>query len=305
MLVGRPFMRAFTGVLAALGTPMTASGEIDEPGLRRLTRRILDSGMQGVLVNGSMGGFVWLSDEQQAQAVSIVVSEVSGGALVLAGVGETGTQRALRKVQTFGGMGVDAVVVLPPFFLTPDPIGIRDFFSVLAAETAVPLLIYDNPGRVHCSVTPDILIELHQQYPAVVGVKESNQDCGNLQAVLEAAAPHEQFSVLTGSETLMLVGLQMGCHGSIGGLHNLCPGLAVECYRAFREGRLEAAREAQRRMNHIAQVFQYGAIWGGFDEALRYLGVCEQASAQPYRRELSDVERAQVRRILREGLGDG
>ena len=92
----------------------------------------------------------------------------------------------------------------------------------------------------------------------------------------------DEFSILTGSEFLIVVGLQMGCRGFVGGLHNVCPHIAVELYNAFRAGDLETARQKQQALIETWQIFRHGAIWGAFDEALRWLGLCERATGAPY-----------------------
>ena len=295
-------MKAFRGMFTALGTPMTSSGEIDEPGLRRLTRHVLDAGMHGVLVNGSMGGFPWLTEEQQVKAASIVVDETAGAAPVISGVGEGGTRRAQQKIARLTAVKVDAVAVLPPSYIWPTQPEMRSFFSAIAEEAEIPVLIYDNPGRTHCHVTPETIAALRREHSNIVGVKESNQDCFNLQNLIDAVGDDEDFCVLTGSEGLLLVSLRMGCHGSIGGLHNVCPRIVVECYEAFSAGDLARAKAAQDAMIRIAAIFQYGAIWGGFNEALRYLGICEQASAAPFTSALTSEEAERVREILRQNL---
>lgn len=291
-----------SGVFAALGTPMAAYDEVDEAGLRRLTRHVLDGGIHGVLVNGSMGLFGCLTDKEQARAVSVVVSEVAGAVPVLAGVGETGTRRARDKMDLLTTAGADALAILPPIFGMPNQQQLRSFYSDLAAGSKVPILIYDNPIRTQCFINPATVADLHEAHPNIVGIKESNQDCLNLQRLLSVMRPSPSFSVLTGSEALMLVGLRMGCHGSIGGLHNLCPRIVADCYQAFCDEDIERARGLQEAMNRIAEVFRFGAIWGGFNEALRYLGICERASGAPYTTTLTPEEAEQVREILRQNL---
>ena len=109
-----------------------------------------------------------------------------------------------------------------------------------------------------------------------------------------------EFSILTGSEFLIVAALQSGCHGCVGGLHNICPRIAVELYDAFRAGDLATARQRQQTLIEAWQIFKYGDIWGAFDEALRWLGICERATAAPYPTSLSEKDRASVRAILEE-----
>ncbi len=120
----------------------------------------------------------------------------------------------------------------------------------------------------------------------------------NLQAVLSLTQGDAEFSVLTGSEFLIVVALQMGCSGAVGGLHNLCPHMAVALYDAFQEGRLARARELQQDLIDAWQLFRYGSIWGAFDEALRYLGICQRATGKPYVTAMKEAEKHAVHAIL-------
>jgi dihydrodipicolinate synthase/N-acetylneuraminate lyase len=90
----------------------------------------------------------------------------------------------------------------------------------------------------------------------------------------------------------------MGCSGFIGGLHNLCPHLAVELYKAFCAGQLETARKLQKDLVETWQLFRYGNIWGAFDEALRYLGIAQRATGAPYVSNLTVEDAGKVHAIL-------
>src|SRR5713226_116234 len=92
-------MPKLTGVVPPIGTPVTNQDRVDEAGLRRLSRYLLDAGVNGILANGTMGGFAFLTDEEQIRAISCVVSEVNGAVPVMGGIGETSTSRAVRKAK--------------------------------------------------------------------------------------------------------------------------------------------------------------------------------------------------------------
>jgi dihydrodipicolinate synthase/N-acetylneuraminate lyase len=290
------------GVIPALATPLSGEDDVDERGLRRLVRYILGAGVHGILVNGSMGCFSLLTDEEQLRAISIVVSEVNGAVPVLAGLGETGTRRALDKAEQIARTGTDYVAALLPFYMRPNQQQLFSYYSDIALAKILPVLVYDNPIHTKCNVQPETIARLCESHSNIVGVKESDPDCANLQELIHLMSTFSRFSVLTGSETLMLVGLQMGCDGAVGGLYNICPHMAVAAHEAFRQGDLGRALQLQRTMIDIAKVFQYGAIWGGFDEAMQYLGLYIRSSRAPYSTSLTEQETFQVRHILDEHL---
>ena len=286
------------GVVTPIATPLTSAEQIDEAGLRRLVRHLLSSGIRAILANGSMGGFAWLTDEDQIRAISIVVSEVNGAIPVIGGLGETGTRRAVEMAKRIAREGVDCLSALPPFYFLATQEHLVAYFSEIAAAVDLPVFLYDNPVLTKCNILPETVARLRQLVPHIVGIKESNQDSINLQELLHLMKGDPDFSVLTGSEFLILTHLQMGCDGCVGGLHNLCPHIAVGLYSAFQTGDLARARQLQRDLIEAWQVFRYGSIWGGFDEALRYLGICERATAAPYVTPLTEEERVKVRAIV-------
>jgi dihydrodipicolinate synthase/N-acetylneuraminate lyase len=160
------------------------------------------------------------------------------------------------------------------------------------------VFLYDNPALTKNNIHPATVATLRSRIPHLRGIKVSNQDCVNLQALIDLMRSDGNFSILTGSEFLIVVGLQMGCRGFVGGLHNVCPHIAVELYNAFRAGDLEMARQRQQSLIEAWQIFKYGAIWGAFDEALRWLGLCERATGAPYVTALTAEERSAVHSIL-------
>lgn len=281
-----------------IGTPLGEGDRVDEKGLRRLTRYLLDAGVHGILANGTMGGFAFLTDDEQLRAIATVVSEVNGAIPVMGGLGETSTSRARLKARQIVREGVTHLSVLAPFYFFASQDNLIAYFSEIAATVDVPIFLYDNPVMTKNSIHPETVDRLRRAIPHIVGIKESNQDCVNLQKLLQLTGDDPEFSVLTGSEFLILVGLQMGCDGFIGGLHNICPHMAVALYQAYCAGNFALARQVQQELIETWQIFRYGNIWGAFDEALRYLGITDRATGAPYLSPLSPEETMQVRSII-------
>jgi 4-hydroxy-tetrahydrodipicolinate synthase len=289
---------ALQGVVPPIATPLTDRDRVDEPSLRRLVRFLLDAGIHGILANGTMGGFAFLTDEEQIRAISIVVDEVHGAVPVVGCVGETSSSRGVRKARQIQRCGVTYLAVLLPFYFLALQEHLLAYFSDIVAAVDLPVLVYDNPAMTKNRILPETVATLRRRIPRIVGIKESDPDCVNLQNLLDLTRDDKEFSVLTGSECLILVGLQMGCSGFIGGLHNICPHLAVALYDAFRAGDLEVARDLQRDMIQAWRLFQYGNVWGGFDEALRYLEIAERVTGAPYVSKLSPRDADEVHAII-------
>jgi 4-hydroxy-tetrahydrodipicolinate synthase len=216
----------------------------------------------------------------------------------MAGLGETSTSRAARKAKEMAREGITHLSVLPPFYYFATQQHLMAYFSEIAAAVDLPMLLYDNPVLTKCFIHPETVAEMRRRIPNLTGIKVSNQDCLNLQELLHLTRQEGRFSVLTGSEFLIVVALQMGCDGCVGGLHNICPQLAVKLLEAFRAGDIPRARRLQQDLVETWQIFHYGSVWGAFDEALRYLGICERATGAPYVTALTAEEQKAVHSIL-------
>ena len=286
------------GVIPPLGTPLKGNNEVDEAGLRRLNRYLLSAGVDAIFANGTMGGFAFLTDDEQIRSVATTLTEVNRAVPVMAGMGETSTSRAVRMVKRLAAEGPDVISLLPPYYFLATQEHLYSYFSEIAAAVDLPIMLYDNPVLTKNPIHPETIARLASEIPHLIGVKISNSDQANLQSVLSLMRSRSNFSVLTGHEFLIVVGLQMGCGGFVGGLHNLCPHIAVELWRAFQQGNIALAKKLQEDLIGTWQLFRCGDIWGAFDEALRYLGICESATGAPYTTAINDLERSKVRGIL-------
>ena len=286
------------GVVPALGTPLTPEERVDVPGLRRLINYVLGAGAHGLLSNGSMGGFACLPETEQLRSIATAVEEVGGRVPVIGGLGETGTVRAIAHARAIVGQGVDAISVLPPFYFSATQEQLFGYFSDVAAAVDVPVFLYDNPGTTKHHLHPETIARLAESIPHLAGIKVSNPDCVNLQNLLALVGNRRGFSVLTGSEHLAVVHLSMGCHGIVGGLYNICPHLAAALYRRFSQADMTSARYLQQEIVAAWQIFRKGNIWGAFDEALRYLKICERATPAPYTCALDEADREFVHQTI-------
>lgn len=172
------------GVIVPIGTPLAAGDRVDEAGLRRLTRYLVNAGVHGILVNGSMGGFAFLTDDEQERSLSIVLDEVAGAIPVLAGLGETSTSRAVRRARKFTAAGVHSLSVLAPFYFLASQEHLLNYFAEIAQSVDCPVFLYDNPSLTKNPIQPETVVELRRRVPTIAGIKESNQDCANLQKLL-------------------------------------------------------------------------------------------------------------------------
>ena len=204
------------GIVPPIGTPLTSGDQVDVAGLQRLAAYLVDAGVHGILANGTMGGFAFLPDDQQLRSISTTVDAVNRRVPVIGGLGETSTVRAVKMAKRIAAEGVDALSLLPPFYYYATQEHLLAYFSDIASAIDLPLFLYDNPVMTKNHIHPETVAKLRDRIPHLAGIKVSNQDFANLQTLVELMRADTGFSILTGSEFLIVAALQMGCQALSG-----------------------------------------------------------------------------------------
>jgi 4-hydroxy-tetrahydrodipicolinate synthase len=285
------------GIWPALATPLHEDETVDEAGMRRLVRRVLDGGVHGVVVLGSAGEFAALADGEKRRAIEIVVSEVAGQVPVIAGTGEPGTRRAVEQTRQAARLGADAAMVVPPYYYGQRADAVIRHYRALADGGELPLVLYNIPGCTKVMLEPDVVAELAGQ-ESFIGIKDSSGNFGYFQTVA-AEYKSERFGVVTGSDRFLFPSLLVGGDGSIGPTANVAPSWFVQLWDAVHAGRIEEAQAAQTKIVALGQMYRPGGFHQGLKGALSCLGICAPAVTAPMvALDAGQIE--QVRSTLRE-----
>jgi 4-hydroxy-tetrahydrodipicolinate synthase len=199
----RPAMR-LGGILTAMVTPFDADGALDEEAAARLVRELLEAGSDGLVVGGSTGEAATLTDDELARLWELALAE-AGGAPVIAGTGSNDTRHAMELTERATEVGVDAVLVVTPYYNKPNRRGVLAHFRAVAAATDRPVILYNIPSRCVVDLPNDLLAELGQ-IDNVAAVK---------QARYEDLAPIDGLDLLAGNDDTLAKVLDMGGTGGI------------------------------------------------------------------------------------------
>ncbi len=240
----------FEGVLTALITPFR-DGAVDEHALGELVELQIAAGVSGLVPCGSTGEAATLSHAEHRRVVEVVVAATRGRVPVVAGTGSNNTQEAIELTRHAKDAGADGALLISPYYNRPTQEGIVQHYSRIASEAALPLVVYNIPGRTASNLLPATLARL-AELDQVVGVKEASGDLHQIEQVV-AACP-EDFSVLAGDDWATLPVLAVGGSGVISTTSNLAPAEMVELVRAFQAGDLARAREAHYRLLPLMDV---------------------------------------------------
>jgi 4-hydroxy-2-oxoglutarate aldolase len=238
------------GVFPPLPTPFDAvTGDIAPLPFRQNISRLIDDGVDGIVVSGSTGEAPLLDADEQRELVAVARESLGDGAWLIAGTGAESTRQAIALSEAAAAEGADAVLVRPPSYFsagaTPDTLATH--FRAIADVSPVPVLIYNIPKYTHLTLAAALLEQL-AGHERILGVKDSSGDLKNLTAY-RAAVP--RWTVLAGSASLLYAGLEIGCQGGVVGVACFAPRLCVSLVREFAQGDRAAASRIQERLTPL------------------------------------------------------
>jgi 4-hydroxy-tetrahydrodipicolinate synthase len=196
---------ALGGILTAMVTPFDADGRVNEEAAVQLMHHLLEHGSDGLVVTATTGESPTVIDEEKLRLWDLAVSECGGDALIVAGTGSNDTAHTVHLTEKATEIGVDAVLVVTPYYNKPNPRGIRAHYEAVSAATDRPIVLYNIPQRVVIDIPNDLLREL-AEIPNVRAVK---------QARYEDLEPIEGLDLLAGNDDLLADVLDIGGTGGI------------------------------------------------------------------------------------------
>src|SRR5438445_11568815 len=233
-----------SGVLPALVSPLHKDGTADEAGIKRLVEHVVAGGVHGLLPLGSAGEGASLAERTRWQVLSCVVEAAAGRVPVICGVAQPHLEAARGEVAAAARLGAQAALVAPPFYYPTDQATVLAFYRRLAAESKIPLLLYNIPQFTKVVSEPATVAELARE-GTIAGIKDSGRDFEYFENVCVATRDVPRFRIFTGSDTMLLASLVMGGAGTICGAANIAPAWVVRIYDDFVRGDLDAARAHQ------------------------------------------------------------
>lgn len=236
----------FHGSLVALVTPMTRTGELDIPRLQALVDRHLAEGTNGIVVSGTTGEAPTLSKKDRETLIKTTLDRVKGKIPVIAGTGTYSTQETIQRTQEAYNLGVDACLVVTPYYNKPTQEGLFQHFSTVANAVSVPIILYNVASRTGCDLLPETVARL-AKINNIVGLKEGGSDLARGRELLKAceANPIDFFS---GDDASSLAFMLQGGKGVISVTANVAPQMMQQMCKAALEPNLRIAGEINTKL---------------------------------------------------------
>ena len=238
-----PLSCTWSGVFPAATTQFDADLKVDLPATQKVQKALLDDGVHGLVLMGTVGEGNSLSADEKRQVLRAAV-EVSGGkAPVIVGVSEFTTATAASFARDAERLGASGLMVLPAMVYVPTAAELEYHFKAVAAATGLPIMLYNNPPSYRVNIDMGTLKRL-AQVPNVVAIKESAPDSRRFTDIINAFG--ERFVLFAGLDDVAFEGLTLGAKGWVSGLTNAFPQESLWLYEALRNGDLERARKIYR-----------------------------------------------------------
>ncbi len=248
-----PATKLFSGVFTAIVTPFQQNGSLDLSAFSKLVDHQLAQGIDGIVVCGSTGEGMTLTDGERATLVECCVKQVAGKIPIIAGAGHSNTSIACTLQKQMGDLGAAATLHVTPWYNKPPQEGLFRHYQAIAAVNDLPIILYNIPSRTGCDLAPATILRLAKEFPSIVGLKESNLDPIRLQTLLsELKKIRPDFSVLSGEDGFILPLLAMGGQGVICVSSNLAPKTVCDMVQAYRQGQLDKAQTIADRLASLA-----------------------------------------------------
>ena len=234
----------FRGTFTALVTPFRDSG-IDVSAFEELIEAQINAGITGVVAVGTTGESPTLSGDERAQVIRLAVARANKRCLVLAGTGSNSTHHAIAETRTGEKLGVDAALLVAPYYNKPSQEGLFRHFKAIADGTSLPIMLYNIPGRCSVDILPETVERLAKECRNIVSIKEAS---GSVERVgeLRRRLP-EAFTILSGDDSLTLPFMAVGAAGVVSVASNLFPSEVCALVRTCGAGDLKAAERLHRK----------------------------------------------------------
>lgn len=284
------------GIVVPIVTPLTADGKFNETAYRRLIDYLADNGIHGVFPFGTTGEFYAFDQGFYDNVLEVTKDAVRGRMDIYAGANHITTRGAAsiaKAVERVGG--IDALSVLTPMFVSQTQAEVYEYYREIAAETSLPIVIYNNRPKTNVTVEPATVAKL-AEIDNIIAVKDSTGDMTNTEEYLRLTRGMD-FSVMMGRDTLIYGALCYGAAGAIASCANVAPRIAVDIYEKFIAGDMKGALEAQFTFSALRIATNMGTFPVVLKEALKMIGQDCGDCVKPIQ-PLSDAQRAKLREVL-------
>ena len=290
------------GIIPPMITPLKSNDELDRNGVEKLIEHILGGGVHGLFLLGTNGEGPSLSYRLRKEFLKLSCEIIRGRVPVLVGVTDSSFSGAMEMADYSKSVGVDSIVVAPPFYFPATESEMINYVEKLAAATPLPFVLYNMP--MHTKINLTIPTIQRAKELGCIGVKDSSGDMANLYMMIDAFKEDQNFAVFAGTELYLPDAVMGGAHGAVAGGANVFPELFVDLYNAALVRDHEKITRLRDQIIWLCNTMYVvspsaARITISFKTALSLLGICSDEMALPLRK-LEGADREKIAVYLEE-----
>ena len=259
------------GIITAMVTPFESSGNIDIKATEILIEKLIANGVQGIFVLGTNGEFHVIENDMKIKFAKKVVEIVAKRVPVYAGAGGNSTDEVIKLGKQMIAVGVDALSVITPYFVSLKENELYNHYQMIAENLAIPIVLYNIPKNTGINLSFELVSKL-SKISNIIGIKDSSGDINNIAGYIDNTSRNE-FSVLSGSDSLILKALKIGATGAISATSNLLTTNNVEIYKQFIAGNLDKAEQWQQSLEEFRRILKYASTPSVLKQSLSLAGI--------------------------------
>jgi len=241
----------FTGSMVAIATPMDEDGSVDFESLDKLVDFHLENKTDVIIPAGTTGESATLDHEEHCEVIKRVVERVKGRVPVVGGTGANSTWEAISLTRCAADAGVDACLLVTPYYNKPTQEGLYQHYKKIAEEVDIPQILYNVPGRTACDMMPETVGRL-STFKNIVGIKEASGDMSRAPKIRELTGP--DFMIVSGEDNQAMESILAGGQGVISVTANVAPRLMHEMCQAALAGDRAKAEELNAKIEDLHRV---------------------------------------------------
>lgn len=289
-------MNKFKGVYPVIITPMKENFEINYEGLKENVNYFIKQKVSGLVINGSTGEFVSLTEEEKEEIIKTVLSTVNGAFPIIVGTASEYTNDAIRLTQSAENLGADGVLVINSYYAHPTDEEIYHQFKDIAESTSLPVMIYNNPFTTGIDIGQNTLINLGNNVKNITHLKESSGSIQKLRDIHYATG--NNLTLFCGSDDLALESFVMGAQGWVSVAGNLAPNLTKELYEKIQSKDFNSAHETYKKLLPLLQFIEDSGKYVQIVKAGMEIKGLNGGSSRPPRRNLNTEEKNKLEAII-------
>ncbi|MHC1719555.1 MAG: dihydrodipicolinate synthase family protein [Clostridiaceae bacterium] len=293
----------FKGIYTPCITILNEDGKFDFPMMEKHINNLIDNGINGILVFGSIGEFYAFTKEEKKKMIDFAVKTVNKRITVLIGIGGTIEEDVIELAKYCKSAGADGVTIISPYYFGPTEKGAEQYFGRIAEAVNIPIMLYNFPAKTGSDLTPDLVYRLAMKHNNIVSIKDTVDNISHTRKVIQKVkAARPDFTVLSGFDEYYLVNRVSGGDGVLCGLTNVEPKLFATLHKAYENKDFYTVDKCAKKVSILMKLYDTteDLFVTGIKASVKAKGLDISVMTKAPAVQLNDVQYQNIKNIIEE-----